>query len=277
MSVIYGEAQQLTPNVRRIVAPNPGPMTGTGTNSYLIGEREIALVDPGPEDERHLAALLRAVGDRLRWILVTHTHRDHSTLAARLARETGAELLGNTLIQDDGFQDQGFIPARQLAHDECLATAEFSLRVVKTPGHVGNHLCYFVEQDGLLLTGDHIMQGSTVVIIPPYGDMQDYIESLRTMQRYPLRYLGPGHGERIDNPSQEIELLIRHRLLRETKVLAKLQGLAPCDIASLLPSVYDDVDASLLPIAQYSLLAHLIKLEKEGRVSQREDMWRRLS
>lgn len=268
-----GQVVQLSSKVRRITAPNPGPMTGAGTNTYLIGSDNIAVVDPGPADPLHIKTILEACEGRLKWILVTHTHRDHSPAAKALAEATGALMMGNTLAEDDGFQDVDFRPHKSFIHDECFATDEFKIRVIHTPGHVDNHLCYLVEDDGLLITGDHIMQGSTVVIIPPYGDMQDYIASLSLLLNYPLKSLAPGHGSLIDTPVQEIQRLIAHRLGREEKVLHVLADLAVATIDALTPGVYDDVDPKLHPIAKYSLRAHLIKLEKEGRVSLHKDSW----
>jgi glyoxylase-like metal-dependent hydrolase (beta-lactamase superfamily II) len=264
---------QLTPLVRRITAPNAGLMTGPGTNTYLIGRDQIAVVDPGPAEPSHIEAILNACGDKLRWILVTHTHPDHSPAAAALATASGAIVMGNTLADNDGFQDDSFEPVHGFAHDECLSTDEFSIRALHTPGHVDNHLCYLVEEDGVLLTGDHIMQGSTVVIIPPHGDMGDYIASLRLLLDYPLRGLGPGHGYYIDTPVAEVEGLIAHRLQREAKVVERLGGLAAMDLKALTPLVYDDVNPKLHPIARYSLWAHLIKLQKEGRAQQVGEQW----
>lgn len=263
--IVYGQAIQVSERVRRIIAPNPGPMTGFGTNSYLVGDREVAVIDPGPADESHIQAILNACGDQLKWIIATHTHLDHSPAAAALARATGARLMGNVLRHNDGFQDDSFKPDKSFSHDEVFATDEFTLRALATPGHVNNHFCFLVEEDGLLMTGDHIMQGSTVVIIPPHGDMKDYMASLQRLLDYPLKAMGPGHGLIIDNPKQEIRGLIEHRLRRERKVVTVLAEQATGNLDSLTPLVYDDVDVSLHGIAQFSLLAHLIKLKKEGR------------
>ncbi|MEQ8662053.1 MAG: MBL fold metallo-hydrolase, partial [Gammaproteobacteria bacterium] len=158
----YGRAVQVAPRIRRVTAPNPGRMTGPGTNTYLVGDTAIALIDPGPAIAEHIDALERICAGRLRWILVTHTHRDHSPAALPLAARTGAELVGN-VIPNDGYQDETFSGARALAQDECLATDEFTIRALLTPGHVANHVCYLVEEDRVLMTGDHMMGGSTVV------------------------------------------------------------------------------------------------------------------
>ena len=268
----YGEAVSLTPRLRRVTAPNAGPMTGPGTNTYLIGSAEIAMVDPGPPSDSHIEALIDIVGDRLRWIFVTHTHRDHSPAAQAIAAATGAELVGN-VIDNDGFQDPTFLKARQVANDDVLKTSEFSLRAILTPGHVSNHVCYLLEEDRILLTGDHVMGGSTVVIIPPAGDMAHYIGSLERMLGYELDHLAPGHGGLIGDPRGEIEHLIAHRLKRERKVADALADNGPCPLETLLPVVYDDVDASLHPMAAKSLLAHLLKLVTDGRARRNGDNW----
>jgi len=268
----YGVPVDLTPRVRRITAPNSGPMTGPGTNSYLIGHERIALVDPGPAIESHIDALIATVGDRLHWIFVTHTHRDHSPAAKAVAAATGAELIGN-IIPNDGFQDPTFVDARAVADDECLSTDEFSLRAVHTPGHVSNHVCYLVEQDRMLITGDHIMGGSTVVIIPPAGDMAHYIRSLKRMLDYDLKNLAPGHGDLIEAPHDEARRLIAHRLKRERKVSDVLAVAGPCPISTLVPVVYDDVDQSLHGMAAKSLHAHLLKLVSDGRASVDDEVW----
>jgi glyoxylase-like metal-dependent hydrolase (beta-lactamase superfamily II) len=248
-------------------------MTGAGTNSYLLGRQHVALIDPGPAEASHIDAILSACGDQLRWILVTHTHRDHSPAAAALAAATGAEVIGMPLQPDDGFQDNSFVATRTLTHDERLVSDEFTLRAIYTPGHVNNHICYLFEEQGLLFCGDHIMQGSTVVIIPPHGDMKAYIESLRLLLDYPLQALAPGHGWLIDDPVAEVQGLIDHRLTREAKVLQVLKVVGKGTLKSLTPKVYDDVNASLHPIARYSLWAHLIKLQHDGVASVEGDDW----
>ena len=273
IEISHDKPVQLTERVSRITASNAGFMTGPGTNTYIVGHRQLAIIDPGPADPQHIDNLLAAVGDRLKWILVTHTHPDHPPAAAALAAATGAQVMGNKLTDNDGFQDDSFTPLASFQHDQCLSTDEFTIRALFTPGHVDNHLCYLVEEDGVLLTGDHIMQGSTVVIIPPHGDMKDYIDSLQLLLRYPLTALGPGHGFLIENPREEIQYLIEHRLGREAKVVKGLQSAGSITLDALVPLVYDDVDNSLHPVARYSLWAHLLKLQKEGRVAEQAEQW----
>ena len=268
----YGEAVEVASRVRRVTAPNSGRMTGPGTNTYLVGARELAMIDPGPDLPQHVDALERICAGRLRWILVTHTHRDHSPAAHTLAERTGAELIGN-VIPNDGLQDESFSGARALAQDDVLRTDEFTIRALLTPGHVSNHICYLIEEDGLLMTGDHIMGGSTVVIVPPHGNMQHYIESLRRMLNYEVQFLAPGHGDLIGNPRGEIEHLIAHRLKREAKVVEALQKLGTVSIETLTPVVYDDVDPVMHSWAAMSLHAHLLKLRDDGRAREQDARW----
>jgi len=267
-TIAHDHAVALTPRLARITARNPGRMTGPGTNTYVLGQAELAIIDPGPALPEHLDHLERLCAGRLRWILVTHTHRDHSPAAAPLAARTGAELIGN-VIPNDGYQDESFVPARSLAQDDCLVTAEFTLRALLTPGHVANHVCYLLEDDRMLMTGDHMMAGSTVVIVPPAGDMAAYIASLERMLTYTIDAVAPGHGDLITAPQAEIRRLVEHRLARERKVIAVLARLGAATVAALTPPVYDDVDPALHEWAALSLHAHLIKLAGEGRA--RED------
>ena len=259
----HGEVRTLSGRVRRIVAPNPGPMTGPGTNTYIVGESDLVLVDPGPAVPSHIDAILTCVGDRLRYIACTHTHPDHSPAAAVVADATGAELIGRTTA-DDRHQDLSFQPASQIDDDECIAGKDWTLRAIRTPGHVDNHVCYLLEEEGMVFAGDHIMNGSTVVIVPPGGNMADYIASLRRLLDYQVKVVAPGHGELIQDCRGEVEKLVRHRLMREAKVFAALDQ-RPQSLDQLVVNVYDDVDPMMHEWAKLSLLAHLIKLEGEGR------------
>lgn len=260
----HGVPFRLNDRVRRIVAPNPGVMTGPGTNTYLLGDDEVAVLDPGPALQPHIDAILDTAGDRIRWIVCTHTHPDHSPAWQAIAEATGAEVLGAS-PPDDMFQDDTFKPSRELQHDDLLATTEFSLRAVHTPGHVGNHFCFFLEEEGMMFAGDHIMNGSTVVIIPPSGDMKAYIESLQRLLDYPLKFIAPGHGEVMEDSRAAVEWLVDHRLTREAKVVEKLRASGKTALDDLVRLVYDDVDTSLHKMAKLSLSAHLIKLEQEQR------------
>ena len=268
-----GAVIQLSPKIRRITAPNPGFMTGPGTNTYLLGAGgDIAVIDPGPAIVEHIEAILAATDARVRWILVTHTHKDHSPAAALLKARTGAELMGMPPPPFES-QDQSFRPDRVLAHSERLDLAGCALRVIHAPGHASNQLCYLLEEEKLLFTGDHIMQGSTVVINPPDGDMAVYLDSLRQLKGEDIDWFAPGHGFLIDKTQEALERLLIHRLARENKVLNAVRAAGSASIEALLPVVYDDVQARLYPVASRSLLAHLIKLKAEGRVRELQDGW----
>jgi len=258
---------RLNSRVRRLVAPNPGRMTGPGTNTYLIGNEEVAVLDPGPAIPEHIEAILQAGNGRIRWIVCTHTHRDHSPAWQALAEATGAQVIG-AAPADDMFQDETFQPSAKLKHDDVLQTSEFTLRAVHTPGHVSNHYCFFLEEESMLFAGDHVMNGSTVVIIPPSGDMKAYIASLQLLLTYPLKFIAPGHGEVLEDSAAVVEWLVNHRLQREAKILAGIRGLTHASLDELVVDVYDDVDVVLHPMAKLSLEAHLIKLEGEGFVAR---------
>lgn len=272
-SIVPGEIVTVAPGVRRITAPNPGMMTGPGTNSYLIGDTELALIDPGPELDAHRDTLLAAVGDRLRWILCTHTHRDHSPLARAIKQATGAEVLGHGVTPADGRQDEAFRPDRALRDGEIVDCAGARLRVVHTPGHASNHFCYLLEGSGLLFTGDHVMQGSTVVISPPDGDMQAYLDSLERLLELPVSAFAPGHGHLITTPAEEVRKLVAHRLKREEKIHAVLVAQGPGTLESLVRHAYDDVPERIHPVAMRSLHAHLLRLERNGRAVNSAGTW----
>lgn len=269
-----GAAIRLSTRVTRVLAPNPGFMTGAGTNSYLIGQDDIAVLDPGPAMSAHIEALLAAagtLGGRIRWIVLTHTHEDHAPAAIELQARTGAIILGQSPLPGDPAQATIQVDT-VLAHAERLVTPGFSLRALHTPGHVGNHLCYLLEEEQMLFSGDHLINGSTVVIVPPSGNMADYIRSLEMLSHENIASIAPGHGDTIANAQALIQYTIHHRLAREAKVLGRLSPVAQT-LAVLTPSVYDDVSPGLHAIAQYSLLAHLIKLREDGKARESDSGW----
>ena len=269
--IVPGEVVQLCALARRMTAPNPGMMTGPGTNTYIVGSDTLALIDPGPESAAHLEAMRAAVGDRLRWILCTHTHLDHSPGARALKQATGAEVIGMRAPQHAN-QDTVFAPDRVFRHGDVLDGGDFKLRAVHTPGHASNHLCYLLEPEKLLFTGDHVMQGSTVVISPPDGDMIAYLESLHALLALDIARIAPGHGHPIDEPHDEARRLIAHRLKREQKVIAALT-MNPATLDELVTIVYSDTPQRLHQVARRSLHAHLIKLAREGKAIESNERW----
>jgi glyoxylase-like metal-dependent hydrolase (beta-lactamase superfamily II)/8-oxo-dGTP pyrophosphatase MutT (NUDIX family) len=272
--IVPGVAVRLSARVRRVTAPNPGMMTGPGTNTYLLGDAStgVAVIDPGPAIDAHVEAVIAAAPGPIRTILCTHTHIDHSPAAAALKARTGAAILG-MLARHPDRQDATFRPDRPLAHGERVAAGGASLRVIHTPGHASNQLCFMLEEERLLFTGDHIMQGSTVIINPPDGDMAEYIGSLEALFAEDIEYLAPGHGFLMGKPHEMIERVIIHRRDRENKVLARLRAAGTATVDGLVPTVYDDAPPQRHGIASRSLLAHLLKLEREGRVRCVDGAW----
>ena len=269
---IPGELVEIAVGVRRLVAPNPSMMTGPGTNTYLVGDDNIAVIDPGPNIGKHIDAIQELSPGKIRWILCTHTHPDHSPGAAPLAHATGAELMGIP-APEGKVQDKTFEPDRVLADNDLLETDEFAIRAIHTPGHASNHLCFRHEGHRWLFTGDHIMSGSTVVIDPPDGNMQEYLDALARLKELDLAALAPGHGPVIDNPNEMVDWLIDHRLKREAKVLAALEANPDSTLWDLTVHVYDEVDPKLHQLASRSLLAHLFKLESDGRARCTDERW----
>lgn len=265
--MIVGVARALSPLVRRILAPNPGIMTGPGTNTYLVGIDEIAVIDPGPADDEHLDAIAGCGGDRIRWILLTHTHEDHSPGAAGLKERTGAEVLAFE-ERDDLVVDTVIADGHQ------VEATEFRLTAVHTPGHASNHLCYKLEEEHTLFSGDHVMSGSTVVIRPPDGDMATYLASLERVKGLRLRKIAPGHGHLIEDPQAVLDHYLAHRAEREAAILDALRGEGTASIDRLVEVVYTDVDAERHPIARHTVHAHLRKLADEGHVrgDDRDDL-----
>jgi len=250
----------LSPLVRRITAANPGMMTGPGTNTYLVGIDEIAVIDPGPDDAEHLDAIAGCGGDRIRWILCTHTHLDHSPGAAGLKARTGAEVLAYS-------SRDGLVVDRELADGDTVEGTEFTLKAVHTPGHASNHLCYLLEGERVLFSGDHVMQGSTVVISPPDGDMATYLASLERLRQHRprLKAIAPGHGLLITDPAAKLAEYVDHRVDRERQVLDALAtSVRPLVPAEIVAALYADVPDELHPVAARTVWAHLRKLAADG-------------
>jgi glyoxylase-like metal-dependent hydrolase (beta-lactamase superfamily II) len=260
--LVPGVAAALSPLVRRIVAPNPGVMTGAGTNTYLVGIDEAVVIDPGPDDDGHLDAIIGCGGDRIRWIVCTHTHPDHHPATARLKERTGAEVLA--FEARDGLEVDG-----TLVDGDRIEATEFRLRAVHTPGHASNHLCFLLEEERLLFSGDHVMQGSTVVIAPPDGDMAAYLASLERLRtlRPALRAIAPGHGHLITEPIAAIDEYLAHRRMREAQVREVVQDQGPIAPAAIVEQLYPDLVEELVPRARQSVHAHLRKLLADGDVT----------
>jgi glyoxylase-like metal-dependent hydrolase (beta-lactamase superfamily II) len=259
--------------VRRIVAGNAGMMTGPGTNTYLLGDSEVAVLDPGPDDGQHLDAILAAAGAPIRWVICTHTHRDHSPLAAVLAQRTGAAVIGLP-PPGDGRQDDSFAPEHRPFDGEVLALGGIELTAIHTPGHASNCVCYWVARERLLITGDHVLEGVSPVILPPDGSMGAYLKSIDKLFAYDFERIAPGHGAVMTEGKRVLEALRAHRLAREDKVLRNLAKLGAAGLDDLIPLVYDDVPADRHQWARLTLQAHLLKLAEESRAAELNGIWR---
>ncbi len=274
-----GQPVAIAEGVWRLLALNPGMMSGPGTNTYLIDTGSGLLVlDPGPEDPRHIAnieAAAQQIGLAVATILVTHTHRDHSPAAHALQAVTGARLIGPAVV-DDPLQDPLWQPQQVLCEGDSISLASGALQVIATPGHVSNHLCYLHTATGMLFSGDHLINGSTVVIAPPSGSMNAYLASLKKLLDHDIHVVAPGHGDLMHQPRQAIEQTISHRMKREHKVVSALADQPDSSAAQLVTRVYDDTPAFLHPIAEFSLLAHLIKLVEDGVASCQDNRYRLL-
>jgi len=272
--IVPGVAVSLSDRVKRLTAPNASVMTGPGTNTYLVGDAEtgVAVIDPGPPDEGHIARIMAVAPGPIRWVLCTHTHVDHSPGAALLKERTQAPTYG-MLAAHKERQDQSFVPDHTVVEGERLELAGVTLRVLHTPGHASNQLCYLLEEEHMLFTGDHIMQGSTVVINPPDGNMSHYFASLERLYEEDIQWLAPGHGFLMERPYEIVERLIVHRRSRENKVVNALRGAGRGSVEALVAAVYDDTPEGLHKLAMRSLLAHLQKLEVDGRARQDQEVW----
>lgn len=278
----YAVAEQVSPLVRRVLAHNPSPFSYTGTQTYLIGSQEVAVIDPGPlgDDPGHVDALLRLLaGEKVSAILCTHTHRDHSPAAAPLAAATGAPIIGCAplVLDDDGPRadasfDPTYAPQRVLDDGMTLSGPGWTLRAVATPGHTSNHLCYALEEEKALFTGDHVMAWSTSVVSPPDGDMAAYMRSLALLMTRDDQIYYPAHGAPIENPHRLVRGMMGHRKQREGQIL-RLLAAGTGHIPDMVAQMYKGVDKRLHPAAGRSVLAHLIDLRDRGLVVGADADW----
>lgn len=268
-----GAVQQVAAAVWRVVAPNPSPLTGPGTNTYVVGTERPVIIDPGCDDPGHLERVLEVAGGIASRIVCTHSHPDHSPGAQWLKERTEAPVHGLP-APGDGFQDPSYAPDAGLGHGERIEAGGEVLRALHTPGHASNHVCLLLEDAGLLFTGDHLMSGSTVIIIPPDGSMRLYLDSLRQLRELPVAVLAPGHGALIPKAAAEIERVLGHRLAREEKLARALGTRRAATLEDVLPEVYDDVPKFMHVYARYSLLAHAVKLVEEGRAHAEGEVYR---
>lgn len=278
-----GLADQVEPLVARVLAPNPSPYTFTGTQTYVIGPPDgpdCAVIDPGPDEADHIDAIIAAIGDRqVLAIMCTHTHRDHSPAAAPLAHRTQAPIVGcaplaikSDLPRADEAFDTTYDPSRVLEDGEQMRGTGWTLTAVATPGHTSNHLCFALEESGSLFTGDHVMGWSTSVVIPPDGDMGDYLASLEKLLQRDDKIFHSAHGDAITRPRQLVRGMIGHRRQRENQIL-RLLGEEAREVSGFIPQMYKGLDERLIPAAEMSVTAHLLDLEKRGLAVNRGDIW----
>jgi glyoxylase-like metal-dependent hydrolase (beta-lactamase superfamily II) len=274
----YGNVVEVCPGVRRVTAPNPSPMTFRGTNSYIVGEGDLAIIDPGPHDAAHIEALLSAVaGETISHIVITHTHRDHTSAVAKMVEATGAATVGGgphrsarpprdgENIRLDASGDASFHPDITLGDGDTISGSTWRLEAVTTPGHTANHLAFALGDGETLFSGDHVMGWSTTIVAPPDGAMRDYLASLdKLAARTEKRYL-PGHGASIDDARSFIDALKRHRKAREAAILARLAA-GDRTIPEIVSAIYHDTSPLLHPAAGLSVLAHLEDLVASGEI-----------
>jgi len=277
---VTGRVERLGSRIRRVLAPNASPFTYTGTQTYIIGEDEVAVIDPGPDLPDHVDALLAALGgERVAAILCTHTHRDHSPASRPLQAATGAPIVGCAPLSledsgpraDESF-DSDYRPDRILAEGERLGGRGWTLQGVATPGHTSNHLCLAYDEERALFTGDHVMGWSTTVVAPPDGDMADYMASLERLLARDDRVYYPAHGPAVEDPHGHVRRLIGHRKMRERQILGHLER-GEGRIAAMVAQMYSGLDPRLFPAAGRSVLAHLVDLERRRLVREEGERW----
>ena len=274
----YAKLEELEPGIARVLAHNPSAFTYFGTQTYLLGAEEVAVIDPGPDIPEHLDALEGAIGERrVAAILCTHTHRDHSPAAAPLAERTGAPIIGCAPLaletvgpRADASFDGDYSPDRVLADGEVVEVGAEPITAVATPGHTSNHLCFAYR--GALFSGDHVMGWSTTVVFPPDGDMAAYMQSLDKLRQRDDRIYYPAHGPPVTNPQQYVRHLAGHRMQRETQILRLIRERAR-DIPDIVANAYPGLDPRLVTAAGGSVLAHLLDLQRRGLVQQQQDLW----
>jgi glyoxylase-like metal-dependent hydrolase (beta-lactamase superfamily II) len=274
-SVAYGRAERLSPRVRRIVADNASAFTYHGTGTYIVGSGEVAVIDAGPADPRHIDAILKAVeGETVTHQLVTHTHMDHSPGAALLKQATGAQTWAfgphgsgrpePGIVVEEGA-DHDFKPDHRVRHGDRIDGAGWSAEAVFTPGHTSNHMCFALTDEKALFSGDHVMGWSTTVVSPPDGDMAAYMASLALLLERDDEVFYPTHGPAITDPKAHVAALIDHRRGREAQIMAQLEA-GRHTIADMVEVMYAEVQPRLHPAARRSVLAHLVHMTEAGRV-----------
>jgi glyoxylase-like metal-dependent hydrolase (beta-lactamase superfamily II) len=272
MEFEYGRCDQVSPLIRRVVANNPGPFTYLGTGTYIVGRGAVAVIDPGPADQAHLSALLKALeGERVSHILVTHTHADHSPLAHALSARTGGLVMGLRAVgaEETGFEeaeDLRFRPHEAVVDRQKILGPGWTLEAMFTPGHASNHVAYALLEENALFPGDHVMGWSTTVISPPEGDMDQYLGSLEKVAARRFATLWPTHGPPVRETAPFLAAYREHRLMRERQILAELAK-GPSPIRPMVERLYAAVDPRLHPAAAHSIWAHLIALARRGEVA----------
>lgn len=279
----YGAFDQVGSSIRRIVAPNPSPMTFHGTNTYLLGDRQIAVIDPGPNQDDHLTAIINALpqGAAIKHILVTHAHYDHSELAMRLSQKVGAPIYAfgdydagksalmralskqSELGGGEGI-DRAFKPDHTLAHLEQILTDEWQITAHHTPGHMANHMCF--QYNDILFTADHVMDWATSMVSPPDGDVGDFMRSCEHLLQYTWKLFLPGHGDIVRTPNQRLNWLLSHRREREAQILSSVKN-GNTTAYEIAKAIYTDIDQKLIPVAMRNVFAHLLDLQNNGLIS----------